>query len=151
MTFRNRFYRGIRADIENHKRSVICVGADEDNPSFAYTIGNQRRGLPELLVIGVDAAGAGILNRLSDMMIERGCAFGDSELVSLGGKFPCKVVGAGERAQRDFTIQAGQFFGTETYDVLQVLTPDRDGRFPDEPDCAAPYCDIPVLRKATLN
>jgi hypothetical protein len=43
-------------------------------------------------------------------MIDRGRAFDDGELVSLGGKFPLKVITANDdRAQSEFTIQAGQY------------------------------------------
>jgi Domain of unknown function (DUF4262) len=84
--------------------------------------------------------------RFSDMMIERGAPFADGELVNPGGKFPAKIVNASRRAQDDYTIQAGQHFGHEDYRVLQVLIPDRNGRFPDDPECQPPYSVIPVLK-----
>jgi hypothetical protein len=144
---RGNFFANIAADIDRDKRSIVGVA---DSPPFAYTIGNQARGLPELLIFCSPAA-AGLLNILSDLMIERGSAFADGELVNLGGKFPVKVVCADARAQDEFTIQAGQYFGTEDYDVQQVLAPDRSGRFPDEPHCAPPYGEVPLLKRAKLN
>jgi len=87
------------------------------------------------------------LNDLSQQLMERGIAFEEGELVNLGGKFPVKIVTADQRAQRDYTIQAGQFLGTEDYVVQQALIPDRNGRFPDEPECQPPYSTIPVLNQ----
>jgi hypothetical protein len=101
-------------------------------------------GLPELLLIG-GIAGADALNDLSQKMIERHAAFNDGELVKLGGKFPVKIVNADQRAQRDYTIQAGEHLGHEAYAVQQVLIPDRSGRYPSDPECAAPYSAVPVL------
>jgi hypothetical protein len=59
-----------------------------------YTIGNHERGLPELLFTGdTDDAWAGVLNRLGYIMREqRRDAFRHGELVSVGGKFPVKIV-----------------------------------------------------------
>src|SRR5438034_11618292 len=101
-------------------------------PSFAYTIGNWLAKLPELLIIGTTKGS--VLNDLSQKMIERGSAFDDGEIVSLGGRFPVKIINADERAQRDYTIQAGQYLGGEYYTVQQVLACDRNGRFPDHPE-----------------
>jgi hypothetical protein len=147
---RDDFYRNIAADIERCKRSVLGVAPCADDPDdtlpFSYTIGNQLRGLPELLIVCPLEAGLGALNILSDLMIERGRAFDDGELVGIGGKLPVKVICADQRARDEFTVQAGQFFGTEDYDVQQVLAPDRSGRFPGEPDCDPPYRDVPVLK-----
>jgi len=136
--------RKMHADIERTGRSVMCVFGGEDTPPFAYTIGNYLNGLPDLLVIGLHDGS--FLNDLSQKMIERGAAFSDGELIDLGGKHPVKVITATDaRARADYTIQAGRFYGFEHYALQQVLIPDKEGRFPDNPDCAQPYAAMPVL------
>ena len=135
----------VENDIRRCGRSVLCIVAEADARSFAYTIGNWIVGLPELLIIGT-AKGA-LLNDLSQMMIARGAAFADGELVNLGGKYPAKIIDADQRAQAGYTIQAGQYHGHEHYRVQQVLMPDRNGRFPDDPECQRPYSTLPVLRR----
>jgi hypothetical protein len=131
-------------DVRRDGRSVLCIGAEDDSPPFAYTIGNALVGLPELLIIGT--LEGGLLNDLSRIMLERGRAFDDGELVNLGGKFPVKIITADVgRAQHDYTIQAGQYLGVEDYPVLQVLVPDRNGRYPDDAECQRPYANMPVL------
>jgi hypothetical protein len=86
---------------------------------------------------------------MTRIMRERGTPFTDGELVSLGGKFPVKVVDIdAERARREYTVQAGQYYDDENYEVQQVLVPDRNGRFPGEPEVQAPFSDVPILRTA---
>jgi hypothetical protein len=137
--------RNIKNDIRRDGRSILCIGAEADSPAFAYTIGNAIKGLPELLIIGSLKA-AWWLNDLSQMMIERGSAFDDGELVNFGGgKFPVKIINADARAQSDYTIQAGQYHGYENYRVQQVLISDRNGRFPDDSECQRPFSMMPVL------
>jgi hypothetical protein len=86
-----------------------------------------------------------VLDDLSQTMIERGSAFADGELVKLGGKYPFKIIDADQRAHDEYTIQAGQYHDTEDYRVQQVLIPDRNGRYPDDPECQQPYATVPVL------
>jgi len=136
----------ITADIKRFGRSIIGVGAGDDQPPFAYTIGNgvQWPPLPELLVIGF--AKSMFLNDLSRLMIARAAAFDDGELVRLvGSKVPVKVIRASDTAKSDFTIGAGRYYGHERYDVMQVLIPDFDGVFPGEPGCQSPFDRVPVL------
>jgi hypothetical protein len=139
-----KMHEDVDRDIQQHGRSIMGVG---DDPPFAYTIGNWKVGLPELLVIGTREAG--FLNNLSEQMLNRGTAFANGELVSLGGRFPLKVIVANKTARDQYTIQAGQHFGTEDYALLQLLIPDRNGVFPDEPGCMQPHSRMPVLRLVT--
>jgi hypothetical protein len=133
------FYAEMREIIREHGRHILGVFNCEDTtgPEFAYTIGNHDKGLPELLVIGTPKGG--FLNDLSLIMINRGEQFADGEIVDIGGRFPVKVVDANPAVRDEFTIQAGQYYGTEDYAVQQVLIPDREGRFPGDPNCDEPY------------
>jgi hypothetical protein len=144
------FHTDTAEHIREYGRSIISVFDGEgDEIPFAYTIGNTERGLPELLVIGTTKAY--FLNNLSQLMIDRGSPFKDGELVDLGGKYPVRISLTNDgRAQDDYTIQAGQYYGTEEYPVLQVLLCDKEGRFPGEAECQRPYCDVPILRKRLL-
>ena len=140
-----RLQKNTEKDVQRCGRSVLCIYGEEDSPPFAYTIGNWLIGLPELLIIGTtDGA---LLNDLSQKLIERHAAFEDGELVNLGGKFPVKIVTADERAQREYTFQASWYHGTDDYAVQQVLIPDRNGHFPDDPACQLPYSTAPLLNR----
>jgi hypothetical protein len=143
-----KFYARIATDIRKMGRSIIGVFSCPDDPlpfGFAYTIGNAAQGLPELLVIGT--TDGGFLNVLSQKMIDAGAAFANGELVLIPhARAPVKVIEASAVARDEYTIQAGQYFGTEDYSIMQVLIPDRAGRFPGEAGCAAPFSTVPVLR-----
>lgn len=127
---------------------MFCVFDNE--PPYMYTIGNHEWGLPELIFIGdSDEKFAHVLNRLGRMKRgEERRAFHNGELVSLGGKFPVKIVDASARAKQEFTLVVGQFYGTEDYRVQQIVLCDTQGKFPGDPGCAEPYASQHVLAPA---
>jgi hypothetical protein len=143
----------IRANIAKHGRSIQVVGgAEQDAPGtqpFMYTVGNYARGLPELLIVGTDKAGfGGVLNRLSEIQIERNTAFEHEELVSIGGKFPLRIIDTGDIGRRDYAYFARIYYDSDTVEVRQVLLPDTKGRWPDTPGCDGPSRDQPILSAA---
>lgn len=149
------FYEKIKQDIEGYGQSLIGVGSgvcdccDDDEVAeypFIYTIGNSTKGLPELLVIGfADSRFGSLLNHICDVQRERG-AFKDGQLIDIGGKVPLKAVLANEVAKTEYTIQVGRYLESEEYEVIQLLVPDPQGRFPGDPSCDEPYASVPVLR-----
>ena len=140
--------RKTRDLIKKHGRSVIGVFGEGAMP-FAYTIGNHARGMPEIVLVGLcDENAMGLLNLASEIQNRRGRPLGDGEVVSLGegAKFAVKFIDASNTHTRDeYTIQAGQYWGRQDYAVRQLLMPDKLGRFPDDPACARPYSDQPLL------
>jgi len=140
----------IAAKIKESGQAVQVVYLTEHDPPgsqpFMYTIGNYRHGLPELLVVGTDSdIIAGVLNRLGKIQRDRGKGFEDEELVSVGGKFPVRIVDAGVAGRKRYATFVGIFYGTDSYEVRQVLLPDTEGRWPDAPGCDAPYRNQPIL------
>jgi Domain of unknown function (DUF4262) len=148
-----KFHDGVEKDIKAYGRRIICVGPTEAEPPtsqndfFAYTVGNARRGLPELLIIGTSRGGY-MLNPLSEMMIERGQKFADGEMIECGCKFPFCLIDANETVKDSYTIQAGEHYSSQDYAVMQVVIPDRDGHFPWQPKCVAPFSHVVVHRRA---
>lgn len=133
-----------------HGRAVLGVFPTEDsrdpiNDSFAYTIGNAAKGLPELLVVGMfNDAAMWLLNRVSEEM-ERGFREGP---LDLGGARCVHVLPASEEAKAVHTIQATNYWRSERgYDLAQVVIPDLEGRFPWDADCAKPFNTIRVWRR----
>jgi len=151
------FQAGIGTNIAIYGRQIIGVFPTEndppDTPSFYYTIGHREKGIPDLLMIVPNIppeSAHRVLTAVAELQSSRyfpnpGQPFEEGELVSIGGKFPVKIVQPDARARSEYTIQAGQFYGTEEYPVLQVLLCDYSGMFPDEPGCQPPW-NIPVLR-----
>lgn len=136
----------IARNISVHGQHLMAVHGDDQDPlDFIYTIGNDERGLPELLLLGgCDPVDGHILNILGEMLRERARAFEHGALLDFGAKYPAKVINANARAKDEYTVQAGQYHGTERYRVQQVLLFDPAGRYPDDPTCEQPY-RVPVL------
>lgn len=120
----------ISKHIANDGQHVFFIGG---YPAFSYTIGNHEQGLPELLVIGSfpPAVVGGMLNQMGAMMREQGKAF-DEGLLDIEWSMPVKVRKATDAAKSEYTIQVGQYYGSQDYSVLQVMVPDRDGRYPGD-------------------
>lgn len=142
----------IAAHIEKSGQAVQVVYVAADDPPgrqpFMYTIGNHERGLPELLIVGTsDPAFADVLNRLGHIQRGRGIGFADEELVSVCGRFPLRVVDAGEIGRREYATFVGIYYDTDLFEVRQVLLPDTHGRWPDSPECDAHYRNQPILSR----
>lgn len=146
----------IRRNIDEHGQHLMRVLLTEDDPEgalpFVYTIGNYERGLPELLLIGfAERPFLNILNQLGEIQRERKVGFYHGELVDLGGSYPVRIVDAGVVGRDEYAVQVSVFYGTDDYPVRQVLICDRAGRFPDNPECDAPYRSQPVLSANLLH
>jgi hypothetical protein len=146
------FRAQIHDKIAKSGQAVQIVSITErDRPGarpFMYTIGNHAHGLPELLIIDTALeAFAGVLNRLGKIQRDRKAAFADEERVSIGGKFPLRIVDAGEVGRTQYASFVRIYYGTQDYQVRQVLLPDTQGRWPDTPGCDLPYANQPVLSK----
>jgi Domain of unknown function (DUF4262) len=143
---RNAFRQDTDEDIRHSGRSIIFgFSCEENGPQFAHTIGNHLKALPELLIIGTTQGAC--LNDLSQMMIKSGNPFLDGQLVRINaGRLPVKIIRANNTAQADYTLCAGDYFGHQDYAVMQVIMPDRTGKFPGEDGCQEPYSLLPVLR-----
>lgn len=141
-------YDRIADGISNTGRSFISVA--EDHP-FTYSIGNALVGLPELIVFRLWPTDAcPLLNTWSKMMIDRGAAFVDGEMIDIGGAHPCMAVACDDHVRQRYTVQAGRFLDAECYAVMQILVPDKSGRFPTDPACDPLYRDVPVLRRPAV-
>jgi hypothetical protein len=104
---------------------------------FFYTIGNAKRDLPELLLIGSfpPRLGQQILNDLGRVMRASGEPLGEGMLHLPRWPLPFKIRKAGGDVRQRFTIQAGQYLGHEDYEVLQVMICDKHNRYPGDAGC----------------
>lgn len=141
------FFAKAKCNIRETGRTVLFVA---DIPSFAYTIGNSLRDLPELIVFGLSPSDSTLLlNAWSNLMIKRGASFGDGEMVQFDESstvLPCRAIFCPRTAKR-YTVQVGQILSIvdAACDLMQMLVPDKRGVFPDDPRCEPPYTGMPVL------
>lgn len=140
----DKFRKQTIADIRKYGRACLGVFGDDDDPPFTYTIGNHKKGLPELLIIGRHDLND-VLNYLSEQFAKEGVP-PEGAYWMQGAKCPVYLIRAtDDRARDHFTVQAGQILGTEGYDLIQVVMPDLNGRFPWESGCTEAYADMPIL------
>ena len=144
------FFSHMASSIAKNKRQIISVSHTKKEPGFAYTVGNQEKQLPELLLIGTfdTESVCLILHQLSEKMLETKQPFLDDSLVNLGGTLSVKIHDAIDTAHSKYTVQAGQFYCNEDYQVQQVVVPDQNGRWPDDPQCHKNF-RVPLLRDSS--
>jgi hypothetical protein len=137
----------IEQDIAGERKcSLMSVfPTDGDAPDFVpftYTIGLTDMGWPELIIAGLPGHVAGsILNRVVDQCLEK---FGEpvAGVVDLDevANYPVRFQSISD-AQRDeymkwAVARQERVHGPEPR-ALQVVFPDPDGRWPDDPECEA--------------
>lgn len=141
--------RSIRKVIDKHGQFVMCVYAEEgdsEDAPFVYTIGNHEHGLPELLIVGFGENWAGmILNLLGAKQRDGGRGFEPGEFVDLGGAFPVRISEGGAIGREVYAQRVGTFYRTRDFALRQVILPDPDGRWPEDPACALPFSRQPIL------
>lgn len=130
----NELHERLKKGIEEHGHMVVHV-MDENDPdeSFIYTVGNVKRGLPELILVGnFDPNHTGrILNDMTTKMLkeERSIEPGD---VDINWTYPMRVRKASDLTKDTHTIASTRIAGHDDYDVFQVMVCDTEGRYPDD-------------------
>ncbi|MDF0545024.1 DUF4262 domain-containing protein [Sphingobium sp. H39-3-25] len=132
----------IQSNIDRTGQHIFAIFPDDDTAGFAYTIGNTRLGLPELLIIGnfAPVLMASVLNEVG-RRVRQTDQVPDKD-IDIGGAYPIRPRLAGATARSAFTIQVGRFLGHEEYAVVQLLLPDPMGLYPGEAGCDPRY-DVP--------
>src|SRR5215204_4600967 len=113
--------------------------ADDPKPlaPFGYSIGMAEHGLPEFIIFGLrqDQAHAVVSNAVSEMRDNLKAAPADGHVTNELASVPMiyRDVPA-EDAAKEHTVQAEVRYG-RAVPVVQIVWPDRDGKFPWEPGC----------------
>jgi len=126
------------ADVERYGLHVLEVGAEEDSPAFAYTVGLHRTfAHPELIILGL---GLDTMHQLLNdvaaaLRAGRRFAAGDVTDEFLEG-YDVTFRTVPERHYRPYLGWANWFNGGRAYPALQMVYPDRARRWPWEPGVA---------------
>jgi hypothetical protein len=127
-----------------HVMKVSTAVGEPDGLPFAYTVGLQATfGWPELLCYGLATdVMAQLLNNAVDELRE-GAGPPERGLIlkEVAEGFQCRLSSVAKRHHDDhlgYAISFARYRGEDPGDIacLQLLWPDREGKFPDEPDCA---------------
>lgn len=130
-----KIYADIEANIEKHGLTVIGVFADPVGmkPTFSYSIGLTDRGWPEMIMVGLHAPYAkGFINALARRPEPPKIGEQIDDLADL----PIRIGAVSEEAIKAYMVQSTA--RQERTDgprptAVQVIYPDKDGRFPGEP------------------
>jgi hypothetical protein len=142
-----------REAMRQHEEELIAkvgwlvrgVGGSASSPSFAYTIGLYDKSLPELIVIGFcDERAMMLLNEVAQRLIVEPTLQGKIETEHWS--MPFYLLDANKAlCESGYTLGASERSdGEATY--VQVVLPDRAGKFPWEDGCDAGFkAALPVL------
>ena len=144
-------HRKLRERIGRKQWTVLQVLPDKSGPVFYYTVGLTARGLPELLLFGLDArTGEKALENIATMLV-RGMPHADGTLlhdvlcdvpVTLRDLLPLKT--------RTHLRYAEEFF-PDGVRAMQVIWPDMAGHFPWQQDFDKALAAYQTLLTATLH
>lgn len=126
--------------IERHGWAVQVVGSEPERsiPAYGYTIGLAARGLPDLLVFGLDFKTANtILNNAAQKMIAGAFEQRTGALITEVASLPLKAQVLQPEQFEPFAMGARRHAmdaGAQVQ-VIQIILPDATGLFPNEDGC----------------
>lgn len=146
-------------DVAKFGWHVMKVSSAIDEPEelpFAYTVGLQATfGWPELLCYGLATdVMARLLNNAVNELRGGACKPTDGLVLNeVAEGFPCRLSPVAKRHHAEhlgYAIWFARFRGEDPSNIqcLQMFWPDRDGRFPDDPECAEGVKELEPLLSA---
>lgn len=115
------------------------IGVFDGNPSFVYTVGMTKKGLPELIMFlsGDIHQMASFLTQAADYLVQHPDLASQPDLKEFPGVFTVsgfsdkKAAGVIPIANKnDFAGMDTQIFGEEGYELKQIVLPDAQGKLP---------------------
>ena len=115
-------------------QAVFSGEGQEPSPSFAYTVGLAAIGEPEIIVFGLSPETSHhILNSMALPLGERAWQPGISHEV-FGLDVPAYLLVVADSSEH-LTVSNMLFGGADPIPALQLVYPDKNGRWPWEPGC----------------
>lgn len=125
-------------DIKEYGWHVVGIEADEHGPAFAYSVGLQHTlNHPEIIVFGLNDAEtmAHIINTIGEA-VKSGVAFEDwDESDQILDGYSCVFRTIPAESYPDYIGYAMWYYRPNPFPVLQCFWPDKQHRFPWDPDC----------------
>jgi hypothetical protein len=138
----------IRRCVEEHGWAVQGVAEDAEGPGFSYSVGLHRCfGHAELIVIGLpNQVAARVLNELGER-IRIGARLQAGQLLDEVLGHPVKLHSVREpQSIKEHMGYALWFYDGRPFELLQVLWPDQQHRFPDDENASESFARAqPVL------
>ncbi len=126
----------VLADVAEYGWHVVKVLEKDETPGWAFSIGLYRNfNHPEVVVFGLDGdLMHSVINSIGDE-IRAGKIFAvDGEYPDLIEAYSCTFKQVSPRWYHDFLGYANWFYKSQNYPALQCIWPDRNSRYPWEPE-----------------
>ena len=127
--------------VREHGWQVILIPSDDSGPGWAFTIGlwhNHR--LPELAMFGLDIHDMhACLNTLAEQSVAGRPPAAGEERHDILTDLPVVLKKVDYRWYEAFFGTAIMFYRRPPFPVLEVVWPDKDGRFPWQPESGTRY------------
>jgi len=142
------FERRTLANIEKFGCSVLHIPAEDDLPSFTYSVGITKTSkAPELLVIGLEQSLAHFIINEYNRRVRSG------EVFTTGKRYSGFIEGFEVQAEKVAPSFYDEYFGNNlwlyegpNFEVLQFVYPTTTGVWPWEPDASDWFCsNQPIL------
>lgn len=131
-TWDNEYERKLLENVERVGWQATNVLGDEEGPGFAYSIGFPHSfGVPEILIVGLDSSRAyDLLRTVAEAAAsDPGLDVPSLSAVHVDGH-PCRFLPVPRTRYADFVLSAIWFHEGSEFDLLQLVWPDAEGRFP---------------------
>lgn len=122
--------------IDNYGCSIVYIEADDYLPGFAYTIGlHQQFGHPEIICFGLPMELTGSILNDACLRIKEGQSFKPgNQYTDFLQDFTVQFIPVDKSFYPNYFGTASDFYGHHDYTALQLVWPDKQQRFPWEPD-----------------
>jgi hypothetical protein len=126
----------VLADVEEYGWHVVKIVETNDAPGWAFSIGLYRKfNHPEVVVFGLTTELSHSLINTIGENVRAGKIFKiDAEYPDLIDAYNCIIKPVNSIWYKHFLGYANWFYKSENYPALQCIWPDRNGRYPGEPE-----------------
>jgi hypothetical protein len=126
--------RSVLERLEKHGWFVNKIAGDERTPQFAYSFGLYERWQhPELILFGLDLNAMHTIVNDAGEKIRNGVRYIDGDITSdLFNEYPCAFRRVDPAWYPTTLSWAAWYYASADFPALQLVWPDRRGRFPWE-------------------
>ena len=124
--------RKMLTDVQEHGVHVLHVMEDDEGPGYSFSIGlHHQFGQPEVIVFGLpDDVAHELLNLVADEASEGRRFVAGSEHRDLLASYPVRFLAVPEHMHATFLGSALWAYDGEPFEVVQLVWPDKHGRWP---------------------
>jgi hypothetical protein len=128
--------KAVHDHIATYGWHCVKVAEDEEGPGFAYTIGFQRSfGHPEVIVFGQHPEVMhAMLSRIAERIRAGQTHVAGTDSWGILDDYKCWFLQVGTAHFREYVGWARWYYGSEPFELLQCVWPDRSGKFQWEED-----------------